>query len=344
MQPIDWTRTGVKGAVTDDTFGCNVFKGDFPTPDRLEPDEKFTLQVHTDYRATAPDGQTIRFWGFTMPESSNSADRQATYPSPLIRARQGQIIHTTLITAHGPHTIHHHAIEPTTMNDGVGHVSFEVGARYTYQWQAGHAGTFFYHCHRNTVLHFEMGMVGPLVIDPPEGWGWHSSGGARYHVERIWLADDVDPRWHSQNNRDHDQGLCGEDVGLNRFEPKYFMINGIFNNRTQSHPKVKAVAKVGQSVLIRVINGSYSVLRVTLGIDATIVGVDGRVLGAETWNAPIALPANTPFTLGTGGRHDLLITPTSPGRYPARLQFIDWVKGAVHDGGKGVALTQIVVV
>ena len=109
----------------------------------------------------------------------------------------------------GPHTIHHHGINPTTFNDGVGHVSFEA-TEYTYQWQPHNPGTNFYHCHVNTVLHFEMGMFGLLIVDPPEGPGFLANG-ERYQVERSWVADDIDPRWHDEiRGRGHEAGLAGK--------------------------------------------------------------------------------------------------------------------------------------
>lgn len=342
---FDFRKTGVKGLVNFSTFGCNVFAEDPPTPDRLPPDIFYSFITHSDAKVTAPDGRQIRFWGFSDVLSDDPA-RSNNYPSPLIRLRQGQVIHVRLESEHGPHTIHYHAIEPTTMNDGVGHVSFEVNDVYTYQWQAAEVGTFFYHCHRNTVLHFEMGMVGPLIVDPPEGPGFVHTGGPRYHVERAWLVDDVDPRWHSQNAGEHDQGLCGEDVGFNRFEPKYFLINGVFSNRTMHDPRVMAEARLGQRVLIRIINASYSVLRITLGHPATLVEADGRILGlaARPWSRRVAVSANNTQILTTSGRFSYLFAPTVRGSIPIRIEFLDWIKGTVQDNGRGVITSQIRVV
>ena len=93
-----------------------------------------------------------------------------TFPGPTVRVPRGAIFHAEA-QGHGPppHTIHWHGIEPTSMNDGVGHGSMEIG-RYTYQWQPNEMGTYFYHCHRNTVQHFEFGLYGLLPIDPPDAF------------------------------------------------------------------------------------------------------------------------------------------------------------------------------
>jgi FtsP/CotA-like multicopper oxidase with cupredoxin domain len=328
--PFRFDRTGVLQEPTYSTFGCKVFKEDPETPDKLRPDVTF----HREFREgelTAPDGRRIKFW--SLVDGGNAA-----YPSPTIRVRTGQIVHTHLKARKGPHTIHHHGINPTTFNDGVGHVSFEAG-EYTYQWKAANPGTNFYHCHRNTVLHFEMGMFGLLIVDPPEGPGFLLNG-ERYQVEKFWVADDMDPRWHEFS---HDAGLCGQDVGLNRFEPKYFFLTGVFNNRTMTDSRTVVNARVGQTILIRLLNASYSVLRTKLDIDAVLIGIDGHSIRNEPWERSVTIPAGQWFELVTAQRYALVIRPTRAGVFGATMEFRHWITRQIQDNGRGVINTKIVV-
>jgi hypothetical protein len=93
-----------------------------------------------------------------------------TYPGPIVRVPRGVVFHG-ILSGKGPppHTIHWHGIEPTPINDGVGHCSMEIG-NYVYQWQPNFTGTYFYHCHRNTMQHFEFGLFSLLPIDPPDAF------------------------------------------------------------------------------------------------------------------------------------------------------------------------------
>lgn len=93
-----------------------------------------------------------------------------SWPAATIRVPRGVIYHAeSQGKGPPPHTIHWHGIEPTPMNDGVGHCSMEIG-QYVYQWQPNFIGTYFYHCHRNTVQHFEFGLYGMLLIEPPDAY------------------------------------------------------------------------------------------------------------------------------------------------------------------------------
>lgn len=188
-----------------------------------------------------------------------------TYPSQPFRIVQDDYVRAIADNRSGPHTIHWHGIEPSTMNDGVGKHSFEIsggggggagGGSFVYQLHPHQAGTFFYHCHKNTVHHFEMGMFGLMVVDPkaplvqdgPTLTAPYAFGGpgyaagrldtdnpfnpaalnlVRYDQEKIWVADDMDSVWHDHEGtdpaHDHNQQACDP---LDPMNPATFHVYG----------------------------------------------------------------------------------------------------------------------
>lgn len=192
-------------------------------PHTFEPD-----LMHGD-KLTMFDGKELTFYLFREKILKFPFDG-GSYPGPTYRVPRGVIFHAKT-HGHGPppHTIHWHGIEPTPANDGVGHNSFEIG-NYTYQWQPNHIGTYFYHCHKNTIQHFKFGLYGGLILEPPDafeqGPGKNPGGYPRrtaanlkdfpqfpgfvggtlesgdphaqtvpYDVEAFWVIDDVDSVW-----------------------------------------------------------------------------------------------------------------------------------------------------
>lgn len=315
-------------------FACDVRAADPPTPDRVDPDVAFTLGVHSGARVAMPDGRRVDFMSFHHHiEDGEDDDATKVFPGPLLRVREGQVVHTTLIPSRNTHTIHHHGIEPIPHNDGVGHTSFEVSNIYTYQWKAAASGSYFYHCHKNTVLHFEMGMYGPLVVDPPQGPGFVRRGTevVRYDHEVEWVPDDVDPRWH---DLDHQAGMrCPWDTDqhLLRFEPSYWLLSGVPHPRTRTHPDVTVTCRVGEVVLLRLLNAAYGPILVDLPFDAECVNIDGHTLGGPTdhrYSRPYTIPAHVPVELSTAQRYDLLVRPDQPGAFTVPFYFRHWVRGS----------------
>jgi len=221
---------------------------------RLDAHLSLPLPPEVAARTRAGRGD-ITMWVIEDPDDANGR----TFPSPLIRTVQGDVVHADVGFSLNDHTIHWHGIEPSPLNDGVGHTSFEATSNFVYQFGTHQAGTYFYHCHKNTVLHFDMGLYGVLIVDPPNpnpgspsqapyyggGPGYRTGGSgfaaanvpgfpgflpARfvvpYDVEAIWAVDEFDSVWHELNH-DAFMQACRADAPA---AAETFTNNGILND------------------------------------------------------------------------------------------------------------------
>jgi len=289
------------------------------------PDVVFSRGVDMNIPLTMDDGNVVTMWGFSDTANGGGMDGMgggATFPSAAMRVTEGQVAHTNLqVGMMMYHTIHHHGIEPDYRSDGVGHLSWDVNGSYTYQWRPTQAGTYFYHCHTNTVLHAEMGMYGALIVDPPEGIGTLFSGGPNYDVEVFWVVDEIDSSWHTLP---WTAGTCGGDVGLNDLNPDYFVITGVdgSGNSAMNAPAISATVQRGQKLLARYICAGYHPQRLRLGgLTGTIYASDGR---------PLPVPVQvTEINAVSAERYDIIFEPTRTGTYLIETDIIHWITGEV---------------
>ncbi len=313
--------------------GCYIYDERQQANPRLvsNPDVVFDRGIYMNGSISLDDGNSMRIWGFT--EGGGGMGMGGSFPSPPMRVTQGQIVHTRLtVPMCCAHTIHHHGIEPDMYSDGVGHITWDVSATtYTYQWRASHPGTYFYHCHTNTVLHAEMGMYGGIIIDPPEGPGTLYSGGPTYDQEVIWAVDELDSFWHTLG---WTAGTCGSDVGLNDLNPDYFVITGVDGAQSaMDAPGIAATVRVGERLLARYICAGYYAQRLDFGgLVGTIHISDGRVLPR-----PVQV---TGLRAHSAERYDIIFEPTTPGDYIITAEILHWVTGEVL----GTARTRITVI
>jgi hypothetical protein len=135
------------------------------------PSDPHTLELDLLNGETRTTWDGLKQLAFYEVGDKNLANlKGGTYPGTTIRVPRGAIFHaTTDGKGPPPHTIHWHGLEPTPMNDGVGHCSMEIGS-YTYQLQPSFIGSYFYHCHRNTMQHFEFGLYGLFLVEPPDAY------------------------------------------------------------------------------------------------------------------------------------------------------------------------------
>jgi hypothetical protein len=163
-----------------------------PVPEVMEAQGLYNLGTPHTWETDLLNGLDIATWdgrkrlhfmtirGTRLESPFNSG----VWPGPTIRIPRGVIFHAfTRGKGPPPHTIHWHGLEPTPMNDGVGHCSMEIGG-YTYQFQPNFIGSYFYHCHRNTVQHFEFGLYGDLHVLPPDAY-FASVEGADWRTQSL---------------------------------------------------------------------------------------------------------------------------------------------------------------
>jgi len=338
---------------------------DLPTPDVLQPSPGaiFERRGLHDQQLNVPGAGNVLMWSFESRMDRGVVVNREGWPGPTIRVREGEIVHSILGSRSGPHTVHHHGIEPTPANDGVGHLTFEVaGGQYAYQWRAGEAGTYFYHCHRNTTLHFEMGMYGMLIVDPDVPGAPFADGGAgvtlvrdtptAYASEAIWVADDIDARWRSLSVADGIQA-CDNDARsgfvlwndpdnprLNDFNPTYFVVSGqaapAVDNGVNLVAGAGATLALGQTLLVRALNASYCtvVWKFPTTLQGTVTAKDGRTLGRApfcSYSQPFSLASvGHQFSLTTAQRWDILIDSASrTGQHLVEIEFRHWITNAL---------------
>jgi FtsP/CotA-like multicopper oxidase with cupredoxin domain len=264
------------------------------------------------------DGRRLRTWYF-----GRGFNDDRSVPSPVIEGIEGQPVEITLYSMM-PHTVHLHGLDVDQANDGVpgtsgfvsgmgdrngggwmgggrhrGGMGFgrvdgyeNLGSPFTYRFIAPHAGTYMYHCHVDTVLHFEMGMYGTVIIRPPDGndsEAW--SGGPTFDKEYIWHLHTFDSSWHRER-------ISGPRTA--RYRPDYFMINGLDRDQAAGDSASAIVASPGERVLIRLTNVGYQPALVDLGgIEFEVVASDGR---------PLRSPyQSTQLLVAPGERYDVLL-------------------------------------
>ena len=336
-----------------------------PNPDPVAANRIIRRNLLVNINMPLQDGGNVPMWVLEDPDEADPALR-ATFPAKTIRVVKNEIVRCDVNCLGNTHTIHWHGIEPTPMNDGVGKHSFEVVGTFPYQWQPRDGGTFFYHCHKNTVLHFEMGLYGLLIVDPPEPAGSlitapYQNGGPGfvdafspdtnhvlpYDVEVFWVSDEIDSRWHALGHNAFMQivdpadpinpASFSRDGFLHDFQPDIFVMTGTPRRSNDpghftaaENPLVAPTLQVGQTLLLRILNAGYTVHQYKIGIDALAIAGDGRAFGVppfQSYSAPVLIPANQPTRFSVAERLNLLVTPTTAGIIPVTVEFFHSVSG-----------------
>lgn len=264
-------------------------------------------------------GQNYTAWFFTdgTPMFGRGFMGDRYLPSAHIECIEGRLITINFDNrSMMEHTIHLHGLDVDQANDGVPTTSFAVPGMgsATYQFKAPHAGTYHYHCHVDTVIHYARGMHGTVIVRPPNGRtdvAW--DGGPGFDEEVLWQLSTIDTSW---------MALDTSGPGTARFRPNGFLLNGYESAAAQADPFSRVTIQQGQTAMIRLMNASYHWAKVQLGsLTFQVIAADGRpmlgVVNAQEWE------------LGPGERYDLLLPGQSAGQWLASIDYLDDRTGAV---------------
>jgi manganese oxidase len=272
------------------------------------------------------DGSTLYVWGYSFQPIQGTA----TLPGPTLEIHEGELVEITLtnlgpgrVGVHPfPHTIHLHGLDVEQAHDGVPETSpsVRVGESFTYRFRATHAGTYWYHCHVETVEHLTMGMYGALVVHPADGPGRAWTGGPPYDRAYTLVLSESDPAWAAAVAEDRSPDR-------RRFDPRYFFVNGRSFPDTMDHPDTHLMGHLGDRVLVRLVNAGYGWRSMHMhGFHFEVVASDGR---------PLPQPyLKDTLSIGPGERYDLLVTLDQLGSFPFHSHvLLDNMNDGAYPGG-----------
>lgn len=277
----------------------------------------------TDGLHPLPDGGSLYIWGY----STENRPGTARLPGPTIVVDEGdqvEIVFTNLGTGHPDvrsmaHTIHLHGLDVPEWTDGV-LKTVQPGDSFTYAFTATHAGTYWYHCHVDTIQHLTMGMYGSVVVRAKDGAAQAWTGGPAYDREYSLILSEADPAWHAAVEQ-------GASFDRTNYNPRYFFINGRSFPDVLNEPADLIRGQKGETALVRLINTGYTWKSMHMhGFHFDVIASDGRRL-------PEPLSKDT-LSVGPAERYDLLVNFNLAGTYPFHSHaIVDNLNSGSYPGG-----------
>jgi FtsP/CotA-like multicopper oxidase with cupredoxin domain len=244
----------------------------------------FNLTAKAGYIST-PEGGSVYTWGY-----ANGAGLMQ-YPGPTLIVRQGDTVTVNLTNELDvPVSIVFPGQAVTAAGGTAGLVTREAapsGGTVTYTFVASRAGTYQYHSGTNMALQVEMGLVGALLVFPPESHQAYSDPASAYDQVTLFLLTEMDPVIHELV----ETGRTDE-VDFTYYRSTYWFINGRCAPDTMAGHNVPWLPHQPYGCLPRMHPGERLLLRIvsagrdlhpfhTHGNHMTVIARDGRLVTPE---------------------------------------------------------------
>jgi uncharacterized repeat protein (TIGR01451 family) len=312
---------------------------------------------------TMPDTTAVTMWGYGATATTIGV------PGPALVVPPGATSLSVTLTNNLPEATslvipgQTKSMAPVFFTDGAGRqrvrafdVETSAGGTLAYTWPAVKAGTFLYQSGSHPGVQVQMGLYGPVTVQPAAG---NAYTGVAYDKEVDLVLSEVDATLHSAvaNGRygtpapnPLPAGLTAADYPQSPvdYHPRYYLVNGspFQDNAADGSPLFPitadtggALLNAGDRILIRFLNAGYRTHSMAIfaptpaaaaaAVPApyfTLLAEDGNpyAYARQLWNA--YLPA--------GKTLDALFTPAAPGDYSVQDRMLSLTNGsAVADAG-----------
>ncbi|MEK8129203.1 chitobiase/beta-hexosaminidase C-terminal domain-containing protein [Paenibacillus filicis] len=274
----------------------------------------------TDGLLTLPDGKQLYMWGYSLENKPGTA----VFPGPLLEAEEGDSLEVTVTNLGAQRAGTDFRVYPIRLHGidspGGAEQALAVGQSDTRQIPAAQAGSHYYYAGDAGQYGVQMGMSGPFIV---RAKGVHKqawTGGPQYDKEYVFHLNELDPVWHkaAENGQVYDPG---------KFHPRYWTINGKSFPDVEEDPLSMIHGKVGEKILVRLINPGYDEHPMHLhGHHFQVIAHNG---------APLDVPMDKDtVALDPGETKDILIVFDQSGHFPFHShKILDNTNDGVYPGG-----------
>ncbi len=228
-----------------------------------------------------------------------------TVPGPVLRVRQGQLVHFTLVNnGTMAHSIDIHAAQ---IPWSVYYQPVAVGKSLSFDFTPQYPGVYVYHCGAPPPLyHIANGMYGVFIVDPANGWD---------PAQEIVL---MQSEFYAGQNPDGSYQL--DTKALLSQQPTYVVFNGYANQYRDNPITVKANQKI-RIFIANIGPVEFSAFHV-IGALFSDYYADGDPANHQVGNQTITVPP--------GGAAMVELTIPAAGKYPfVTHSFVNASSGAI---------------
>lgn len=216
-------------------------------------------------------------WKINNQTSINAWTYNGSVPGKEIRVQEGDFVKIHLTNKLDvPVTIHWHGVILPNKMDGVPDVTQEAvqpGERFTYEFSADDAGTFWYHSHKHSSKQVDKGLYGAFIVEDKE---------KTYNKDKTFILDEWAINQEKQSFSNMRSMMMGGMSGNGEADTEAMYDTFTVNGKNGSSIKPFQLKK-GEKARFRFVNAGYQVHKVQFPEGSMkVLAVDGETIESQS--------------------------------------------------------------